>query len=90
MPLDEDEPTKRVSRAVFRHLDNVAEAKIKKRPTSTFPFRPLAFTLGGLMQHSAVRAFSDWKSIMTGGVYSFMVKMLSLALLRARVYSFEL
>ena len=84
MPLNKEEPMKRKSRAAFRHLDNVAGDKMRRRPASTFPFRPL----GGLMQHSAVRAFSDWKAIMTGGIYSLMNKTLSLALLRARVYGF--
>ena len=59
MPLDEEVPTKRISRVAFRHPDDVAGAKMRNRPTSTFPFRPLAFTLSGLMQYSDKRAFMD-------------------------------
>jgi hypothetical protein len=37
----------------------------------------------------AREALKFWKSIMTGGVYSLLVKRLSLGLLRARARCFE-
>jgi hypothetical protein len=41
------------------------------------------------MKTEAKHALKIWKSIMTGGVYSLLVRRLSLGLLRARARCFE-
>jgi hypothetical protein len=41
------------------------------------------------METDARDALKLWKSIMTGGVYSLLVRRLSLGLLRARARCFE-
>jgi hypothetical protein len=41
------------------------------------------------METDARDALKPWKSIMTGGVYSLLVRRLSLGLLRARARCFE-
>jgi hypothetical protein len=45
--------------------------------------------LGGMMETEARDAPKLRKSIMTGGVYSLLVRRLSLDLLRARAHRFE-
>ena len=89
IPLDELEPTKRVSRAAFTHLDNVAKERILKQLISKFTLRPLSFRLGEFYAASRVRLFTNWKQIMTVGTYSFKLKCLTRFLLRAQVCSFE-
>jgi hypothetical protein len=53
------------------------------------PVRPLVLSLGGTMETDARDALKLWKSIMTGGVYSLLVRRLYLGLLRARECCFE-
>ncbi|GFZ50354.1 hypothetical protein JCM24511_08111, partial [Saitozyma sp. JCM 24511] len=47
------------------------------------PFRPFILSLGGMMETDARDALKLWKSIMSGGVYSLLVRRLSLGLVRA-------
>jgi hypothetical protein len=49
----------------------------------------LVFSFGGMMETDARDALKLWKSIMTGGVYSLLLRRLSLGLLRARARCFE-
>jgi hypothetical protein len=52
-------------------------------------FQPFGLLLGGMMETDARDALKLWKSIMTGGVYSLLLRRLSLGLLRARARCFE-
>jgi hypothetical protein len=78
------------SRLVNKYLDSVADYKIRHRPSSTLPFHPIVFSLGGMMNASTTKVFASWKRVMTRGTYNLMLKRLSLCLLQARVRSFEL
>jgi hypothetical protein len=68
----------------------VADHKVRHRPTSNLPFRPIVLSLGGMMNGSTTKVFASWKQVMTRGTYNLMLKRLSLCLLQARVRSFEL
>ncbi|RSH85419.1 hypothetical protein EHS25_004815 [Saitozyma podzolica] len=78
------------SRLANKYLDSVADHKVRHRPTSNFPFHPIVFSLGGMMNGSTTKVFASWKRVMTRGTYNLMLKRLSLCLLQARVRSFEL
>jgi hypothetical protein len=67
----------------------VAREKRRQHPFTDKPFRPFVLSLGGRMETDARDALKIWKSIMTGGVYSLLVRRLSLGLLRARARCFE-
>jgi hypothetical protein len=77
-------------RLAHKYLDSVADHKVRHRPTSSLPFHPIVFSLGGMMNGSTTKVFASWKRVMTRGTYNLMFKRLSLCLLRARVRSFEL
>jgi hypothetical protein len=77
------------TKLVQKHLNAVARDKRRRHPTSDRPFRPFVLCLGGVMETDARDALKLWKSIMTGGVYSLLVRRLSLGLLRARGRCFE-
>ncbi|GFZ44308.1 hypothetical protein JCM24511_02030 [Saitozyma sp. JCM 24511] len=62
--------------------------KVRHHPSSTLPFQPVVFFLGGMMNGSTTKVFASWKRFMTRGTYNLMLKRLSL--LQARVRSFEL
>jgi hypothetical protein len=79
----------RASKLVEKHLNSVAREKRRLYPPSDRPFRPFVLSLGGMMETDARDALKLWKSIMTGGVYSLLVRRLSLGLLRARARCFE-
>jgi hypothetical protein len=49
----------------------------------------MVFPLGEMMEQEARDALKAWKAVLTGGVYSVLVKRLSHGLLRARARSFE-
>jgi hypothetical protein len=49
----------------------------------------MVFPLGELMEQEARDALKAWKAVLTGGVYSVLVKRLSHGLLRARARCFE-
>jgi hypothetical protein len=77
------------TKLVQKHLNAVARDKRRLHSTSDRPFRPFVLCLGGVMETDARDALKLWKSIMTGGVYSLLVRRLSLGLLRARGRCFE-
>jgi hypothetical protein len=79
----------RTAKLVDKHLNAVAREKRRRHPPSDRPFRPFVLSLGGIMETEARDALKLWKSIMTGGVYSLLVRRLSLGLLRARARCFE-
>ena len=79
-----------------KHLDSTASAKRRRepaldapRPAQHRPFTPFIFSLGGLMESGTRDALQLWKTVMTGGAYSYMIRRLTLALLRARVRNRE-
>jgi hypothetical protein len=92
MPLattEDDSATERTTKLVQKHLNAVAREKRRRHPPSDRPFRPFVLSLGGVMETDTRDALKLWKSIMTGGVYSLLVRRLSLGLLRARARCFE-
>ena len=86
---EDDSPAERTTKLVQKHLNAVAREKRRRHPPSDRPFRPFVLSLGGVMETDARDALKLWKSIMTGGVYSLLVRRLSLGLLRARAGCFE-
>jgi hypothetical protein len=79
---------------VNKYLDSVADHKIHHRPSSSLPFHPLVFSLGGMTNNSTSKVFASWKQVMARGtneeMKKEMLKRLSLRLLQAKVRSFEL
>jgi hypothetical protein len=86
---EDDSAAGRTTKLVQKHLNAVAREKRRRHPPSDRPFRPFVLSLGGTMETDARDALKLWKSIMTGGVYSLLVRRLSLGLLRARARCFE-
>jgi hypothetical protein len=80
---EDDSAAERTTKLVQKHLNAVAREKRRRHPPSDRPFRPFVLSLGGVMETDARNALKLWKSIMTGGVYSLLVRQLSLGLLRA-------
>jgi hypothetical protein len=80
---------KTTGKLVEKHLNAFARENGRRHPPSDRPFRPLVLSFGGVMETDARDALKLWKSIMTGGVYSLLVRRLSLGLLRARAPCFE-
>ncbi len=73
-----------------KYLDSVARAKIASQPPG-LPFRPLALSLGGLMEQGTSKVFqNEWKAAMTPGIFSKLLQRLSLCLVKARARNFEL
>jgi hypothetical protein len=86
----EDAPAaEKASKLIHKRLSMVAARKRRDQPTSTLPFRPVIISLGGVMEKEAMDVFRTWKGVMTGGVWSFLIRRLSLCLLKARVQGFE-
>ncbi|RSH95865.1 hypothetical protein EHS25_000958 [Saitozyma podzolica] len=79
----------RTAKVVEKHLNAVAREKRRRHPSSDRPFRPLVLSIGGMRETEARDDLKLWKSIMTGGVHSRLVRKLSLGLLRARARCFE-
>jgi hypothetical protein len=46
----------------------------------------MVFSLDDMMEKEARVDLKSWNTVLTGGVYSLLVKRLSLGLLRARVH----
>jgi hypothetical protein len=67
----------------------VAREKRRGHPPSDRPFRPSVLSIGSTMETDARDPPKVWKSIMTGGVYSLLVRPLSIGLLRDRSLCFE-
>ncbi|RSH89946.1 hypothetical protein EHS25_001932 [Saitozyma podzolica] len=86
---EDDSPTKRTTKLVHQHFNAVAREKRRRHLPSDRPFRPFVLSFGVTMETDARDALKLWKSIMTGGVYSLLVRRLSLGLLRARARCFE-
>jgi hypothetical protein len=71
-------------------LERAAKAKRTKYSSiSSSRFRPLVFSSGGAMEGECRKVFEEWRSLMTVGSYEFLLKRLSLLLLRARFRHFE-
>jgi hypothetical protein len=86
---EDDSAAQRAAKLVEKPLNAVAREKRRGHPPSDRPFRPFVLSLGGMMETDARDALKLWKSIMTGGVYSLLIRRLSLGLLRARAPCFE-
>ena len=80
----------RTEEIIQKHLDSVARFKTRHQPSPSVPFQSPVFSLGGMMEKSISDEFRRWKGCMTGSVHGFLIKHLSLGLLRARVHSFSL
>jgi hypothetical protein len=87
--VDDDPAAPRDAKLVEEHLNSVAREKRRRHSPSEGPFRPFVLSLGGMMETEAREPRKLWKSIMTGGVYSLLVRRLSLGLLNARVRRWE-
>jgi len=84
---------------VHKHLHTLAEAKLRHQPVptamsifshlKTIPFTPLVFSLGGMMEKGTRDALEGSKPVMTGGVYSVLIRRLTLTVFRARVRNLE-
>jgi hypothetical protein len=58
-------------------------------PAPVDGFKPFVLALSSMKNTDARDALKLWKKIMTSGVYSLLVRQLSLGLLRARGHCFE-
>jgi hypothetical protein len=56
----------------YRHLTNVA-------------FNPIIISLGGMIEDSAMKQFDGWKEAVGGVASSFVLRRMSVCLLRCRV-----
>jgi hypothetical protein len=86
LPENNNDPSKLAN----KHLNSIAQYKSRYRPNSTLPFHPLVFSLGGMKSKCTTKQFATWKRAIPRASYSFMIRRLSLCLLRARVQSFEI
>jgi hypothetical protein len=87
---EDDAAAQRAAKLVEKHLNAVAREKRRRNPPLDRPFRPFVLSLGGMMETEARDALKLWKSIMTVGVYSLLIRRLSLGFLRAGARCFEL
>ena len=80
------------------HSNKVLQDRLKRAATAkktkysavaSSRFRPLVFSSGGAMEGECRKVFEEWRSLMTVGSYEFLLKRLSLLLLRARFRHFE-
>jgi hypothetical protein len=74
----------KITKLVQKHLNAVAREKRRRALPSDRPFTPFVLSFGGTMETDARDALKLWKSIMTEGVYSLLIRRLSLGLLRTR------
>ncbi|WWC65098.1 uncharacterized protein I303_107712 [Kwoniella dejecticola CBS 10117] len=78
------------------HLDSMAQAKRDNIPlatanaTAALPFRPIVFSVGGLMERGTEAAFKEWKKAMKPWVYSKMMCDIAVSLLKSRASAFSL
>jgi hypothetical protein len=82
----------RVKASIQQTLSSAAEIKINKyTPILTVPFPPLLMPLGGMMEKSAVVQMERWKAEIGESSYWFLMRRMSVCLLRARakVWRFE-
>ncbi|RSH83679.1 hypothetical protein EHS25_005583 [Saitozyma podzolica] len=86
---EDNSAAERTTKLVQKYLNTVAREKRRRHPPSDQPFRRFVISLGGMMETDARDALTLWKSIMTGGVYSLLLRPLLLGLLRARARCFE-
>ncbi|GFZ51762.1 hypothetical protein JCM24511_09530 [Saitozyma sp. JCM 24511] len=86
---ESDSAAERTSNVVQKHLNAMAREKRRRHPLSDRLFRPFVLSLGGTIETKARDALKLWKSIMTRGVYSLLVRRFSLGLLRGRARCFE-
>jgi hypothetical protein len=75
------------------HSKKVLEDRLKRAATAkktkysavaSSRFRPLVFSSGGAMEGECRKVFEEWRSLMAVGSYEFLLKRLSLLLLRTR------
>ncbi len=72
-----------------KFLSGVAKSAETRRPWAIGDFRPLVFSLGGLMEKKTGTELLKWKTEMTDIVHEAMVRRVSLVLLRARAKVYE-
>ena len=72
-----------------KYLSGVAKKAEGRRPWAIGDFKPLVFSLGGLMEKETAMEMTKWRKEMTETVYEAMVKRISLVLLRGRAKVYE-
>ena len=72
-----------------KYLASVLQTVETRRPLAIEDFKPLVFSLGGVMEKETVSEVTRWKSEMTDTVYEVMVRRTSLVSLRARAKVYE-
>ena len=72
-----------------KYLTSVARKADVRRPWAAGDFKPLVFSLGGLMETVTAEELANWKKEMTEFVYEAMIRRVSLLLLRARAKVYE-
>jgi hypothetical protein len=79
----------RTAKLVGNSVSAVTRETRHRHPPSDVPFKPLVLSLGGVRETDARDTLKFRKSGMTGGVYSLLVRKLSLGLLGDSARCFE-
>jgi hypothetical protein len=80
---EDDSADEKINKLVQKHLHAIARKKRRQHPPSDQPFRPFVLSVGGMMETDAGDALMLLNSIIPGGVYSLLIRRLSLGLPRA-------
>jgi hypothetical protein len=77
-------------------IQSSLQAAVQKKVTKyerflTVPFHPIVISLGGMLEDKAVKELERWREAIGGASYGFMMRRISVTLLRARarVWRFE-
>ena len=72
-----------------KYLASVAKSADTRNPWAIGDFKPLVWSLGGLMEKETAAEVGKWKKEMTNVVFDALMRRISLVLLRARAMVYE-
>jgi hypothetical protein len=76
-------------------IQSSLQAAVQKKVTKyerflTVPFHPIVISLGGMLEDKAVKELEKWREAIGGASYGFMMRRISVTLLRARARVWQL
>jgi hypothetical protein len=74
---------------IQRYLNDIYRETIRAQPGSLGRFSPLVFSSDGLVETETMRRLEEWKKVVSGNAWEYMIRRMSVGLVRAMAKTWE-
>lgn len=88
-PEEDASPWDKTLVQLQRYLNSVHRETVRAQPGGLGRFSPLVFSADGLIETETVKRMEEWKKAVSSGTWEYMMRRMSLGLVRARAKTWE-